>query len=53
MKIDKIKISEINPAPYNPRKDLQPSDSAYKRIEASIDGFGLVSPWFGIAEQRT
>ena len=44
MEIMKIKVSEINPAPYNPRKDLQPNDPAYKRIEASIDGFGLVEP---------
>jgi len=44
MDIRKIKISEINPAPYNPRKDLRPEDPEYQRIEASIDGFGLVEP---------
>ena len=44
MDIRKISISEINPAPYNPRKDLQPGDPEYGQIEASIDGFGLVEP---------
>ncbi|MGD0573405.1 MAG: site-specific DNA-methyltransferase [Sedimentisphaerales bacterium] len=44
MEIKKIPISEINPAPHNPRKDLQPDDPEYKQIEASIDGFGLVEP---------
>ena len=44
MDIRKIKISEINPAPYNPRKDLKPGDPEYQRIEASIEGFGLVEP---------
>lgn len=44
MEIMKIKINEINPAPYNPRKDLKPDDPEYKRIEASIDEFGLVEP---------
>ena len=44
MEIIKIKVSKINPAPYNPRKDLKPDDPEYKRIEASIDGFGLVEP---------
>lgn len=44
MDIKRIKIEEINPAPYNPRKDLKPDDPEYKRIEASIDGFGLVEP---------
>ena len=44
MEIKKININQINPAPYNPRKDLQPDDLEYKQIEASIDCFGLVEP---------
>lgn len=44
MEIIKLPVSKINPAPHNPRKDLQPDDSEYKQIEASIDGFGLVEP---------
>jgi DNA modification methylase len=44
MEIKKISIKEINPAAYNPRKDLQPKDPEYQQIEASIDSFGLVQP---------
>jgi len=44
MDIRKIRIEEINPAPYNPRKDLQPDDPKFKQIEGSIDSFGLVEP---------
>lgn len=44
MKIQKIKISELNPAEYNPRKKLNPSDEAYKMLKASIKNFGYVDP---------
>ena len=44
MEIKKIKIEQINPAAYNPRRDLKPEDPEYKQIEASIDDFGLVEP---------
>lgn len=37
-----IKIDAINPAPYNPRKDLQPGDLEYDRIKASLETYGLV-----------
>lgn len=40
----KIPISKINPAKYNPRKDLQPEDEEYKKIESSINEFGYVEP---------
>ena len=45
MYIRKIKTEEINPAAYNSREDLQPNDPAYRRIEASIDGFELLEPF--------
>jgi DNA modification methylase len=44
MEIIKVSVSEISPAPYNPRRDLQPNDPEYKKIEASLDEFGLVDP---------
>jgi DNA modification methylase len=44
MEIIKLPITEINPAPYNPRKNLQPDDPEYKQIEDSIDRFSLVEP---------
>jgi DNA modification methylase len=44
MDIIKLPVSEINPTPHNPRKDLQPDDLEYKQIEASIDSFGFLEP---------
>lgn len=44
MIIKKVKISDINPAPYNPRKDLKPSDPEYQKLKKSIDEFDLVEP---------
>jgi DNA modification methylase len=42
MKIQKVKVSEINPATYNPRKDLRPGDSDYEKLKESMDTFGYV-----------
>jgi DNA modification methylase len=44
LKIERIPISRIDPAPYNPRVDLKPTDPAYKAIVASLDQFGCVQP---------
>ena len=44
MKIRKITINQINPAPYNPRKDLKPGDYEYEKIKKSITNFGYVEP---------
>jgi len=44
MKIKKIPIKDINPAPYNPRKDLKPGDLEYEKLKNSIGTFGLVEP---------
>lgn len=43
-KIEWIEISKINPAPYNPRKDLTPDDLEYQKIKKSLNEFGLVDP---------
>ena len=32
MIVKKIPINKINPAPYNPRKDLQPGDPEYQKL---------------------
>ena len=32
MEIVKMKLSELNPAAYNPRKELKPGDPAYEKI---------------------
>ncbi len=44
IKIEKITISRLNPAPYNPRKNLQPDDPEYKKLLRSIDEFDCVQP---------
>jgi len=44
MEIRKIPISQINPAPYNPRVDLKPGDPDYEKLKTSIEIFGLVEP---------
>ena len=40
----KIKITELKPAEYNPRKDLKPEDIEYQKIKRSITEFGYVAP---------
>ena len=44
MLIQKIPIKKINPAPYNPRKNLKPDDSEYQKLLRSIDEFGYIDP---------
>lgn len=44
MDLQKVKVSEMNPAPYNPRVDLQESDPEYQHIKNSIESFGLLDP---------
>jgi DNA modification methylase len=51
MKIQKISISEINPAPYNPRVDLKPGDPDYEKLKQSMATFGYVEPL--VFNQRT
>lgn len=42
MVIRTIPVELINPAPYNPRKDLQPGDPEYEKLRRSVEEFGLV-----------
>jgi DNA modification methylase len=44
MIIQKIPIDQINPAAYNPRKDLQPGDPEYEKLKRSMQEFGYVEP---------
>ena len=44
MQIEWIETDKLNPATYNPRKDLQPDDPEYIKIQKSINEFGLVEP---------
>jgi ParB-like chromosome segregation protein Spo0J len=42
--VEWIESDKLKPAPYNPRKDLQPEDLEYIKIWKSINEFGLVDP---------
>jgi ParB-like chromosome segregation protein Spo0J len=44
MEIRKIPIEKLNPAAYNPRKDLKPGDPEYEKLKRSIQEFGYVEP---------
>lgn len=44
MIIETVTLKAINPAKYNPRKDLKPGDPEYESLKRSIDEFGFVEP---------
>ena len=44
LRLAEIPIERINPAPYNPRKVLQPGDAGYEALVASLSTFGLAEP---------
>lgn len=44
MEFKKLKISDLKPASYNPRKALKPGDKEYEKIKNSIQEFGYVEP---------
>ena len=44
MEFRKIRIADLIPASYNPRKKLKPGDKEYQKIKNSITEFGYVEP---------
>lgn len=44
MKIETVPIGKLNPAAYNPRKDLKPGDPEYESLRKSIETFDSVEP---------
>ena len=42
MNIKTMKLDDLNPAKYNPRKALQPGDKEFEKLKASIQNFGYV-----------
>ena len=44
MILRKVPVTDINPAEYNPRKDLKPGDPAYEKLKRSMTEFGYVEP---------
>ena len=37
-------LEQLQPAEYNPRQQLKPTDSAYQKLKRSLEEFGLVEP---------
>ncbi len=44
MKLERIRIEELNAAEYNPRVDLQPGDPVYESLKRSVETFGYLEP---------
>lgn len=44
MDLRSLKITDLKPAAYNPRKALKPGDPEYEKIKNSIAEFGYVDP---------
>lgn len=44
MEFQKLRINDLIPAGYNPRKKLKPGDKEYEKIKNSITEFGYVEP---------
>ncbi len=44
VQIERVAVSKINAAAYNPRKDLKPGEPEYKKLKRSIEKFGYVDP---------
>ncbi|MFO0826177.1 MAG: ParB N-terminal domain-containing protein [Gemmataceae bacterium] len=44
LEIRVLPLSELKPAPYNPRRVLSAKSPAYRKLKASLTEFGLVEP---------
>lgn len=44
MQIERLKVSDLKPADYNPRKKLKPGDKEFEKLKKSIQEFGYVEP---------
>jgi len=44
MDFRKIPAEKLNPAHYNPRKDLKPGDPEYEKLLRSVEEFGYIEP---------
>lgn len=44
MNIKRIRLDDIKPASYNPRKQLKPGEKEYEALKASISRWSLVEP---------
>lgn len=53
MHIEKMKLSDLRPAEYNPRVKLNPGMAEYEKLKQSILEFGFVDPPILIKIQET
>ncbi len=44
MHLTTMSLTDLKPAPYNPRVRLKPGDPRYRKLKRSIEHFGLVEP---------
>ena len=44
MELERVAISKIDPAAYNPRVELKPGDIVYEHLKKSIETFGYLQP---------
>ena len=44
MEIRKVSVERLQPAKYNPRKDLKPGDAEFEKLKRSVEEFGYVEP---------
>lgn len=44
MNIETKRLEDLNPAKYNPRKELKPGDPTFEKLKRSIETFGYVEP---------
>ena len=42
MRIETLRLTDLNPASYNPRKELKPGDAEFEKLKRSITEFGYV-----------
>ena len=44
MNIQRLPLSQLQPAPYNPRRALKPGDPRFEKLARSLNEFDLVQP---------
>lgn len=42
LNIKRMRLADLNPAKYNPRKELKPGDKEFEKLKNSIENFGYV-----------
>ncbi len=44
MKLTRLPLGRLKPAPYNPRVELRPGDPVFEQLRRSLETFGVVEP---------